>query len=102
MLLQIVFHAQIADENGLFDLGDVVSGISRKLIRRHPHVFGDLKEQDFEAVLRNWETLKRAERAEKDQQDKSMLDGVPLSMPALSYAQSVHDRARASASIGQT
>jgi tetrapyrrole methylase family protein / MazG family protein len=93
LLLQIVFHAQIADEAGLFDLGDVVSGITRKLIRRHPHVFGDLKEQDSEAVLRNWEALKRAERAEKDQHEKSMLDGVPLSMPALSYAQSVHDRA---------
>ncbi|HXI19039.1 MAG TPA: MazG family protein, partial [Chloroflexota bacterium] len=93
LLLQIVFHAQIADEAGLFDFGDVCAGISAKLIRRHPHVFGDLKEQDAAAVLRNWEQLKREERAKKDQAGRSMLDGVPASMPALSYTQSVQDLA---------
>jgi tetrapyrrole methylase family protein / MazG family protein len=93
LLLQIVFHAQIADEDGRFNLGDVCAGISTKLIRRHPHVFGDLKEQDADVVLRNWEQLKRAERAKKDQGERSMLDGVPVSMPALSYAQQVQDRA---------
>ncbi len=93
LLLQVVFHAQIAREEGLFDLGDVVSGISQKLIRRHPHVFGEDKEQDSQAVLRNWEALKREERRKKDQAEKSMLDGVPASMPALSVAQAVQDRA---------
>jgi tetrapyrrole methylase family protein/MazG family protein len=93
LLLQVVFHAQIADEEGRFNLGDVCAGINHKLIRRHPHVFGDLKEQDAAAVLRNWEQLKREERAQKDQGERSMLDGVPSSMPALSYAQQVQDRA---------
>src|SRR5687768_10014161 len=93
LLLQIVFHAQIADEAGRFNLGDVCAGINHKLIRRHPHVFGDLKERDAEVVLRNWEQLKREERAKKDQGERSMLDGVPASMPALSYAQQVQDRA---------
>ena len=93
LLLQIVFHAQIADEAGRFNLGDVCAGINHKLIRRHPHVFGDSKEQDAEVVLRTWEQLKREERAKKDQSERSMLDGVPSSMPALSYAQQVQDRA---------
>ena len=93
LLLQIVFHAQIADERGTFNLGDVCAGISQKLIRRHPHVFGGQREQDASVVLRNWEQLKREERAQKDQAERSMLDGVPASMPALSYAQQVQDRA---------
>jgi tetrapyrrole methylase family protein / MazG family protein len=93
LLLQVVFHAQIAREEGLFDLGDVLAGISRKLIRRHPHVFGEDTEQDAQAVLRNWEALKREERKKKDQAERSMLDGVPASMPALSVAQAVQDRA---------
>jgi tetrapyrrole methylase family protein/MazG family protein len=93
LLLQIVFHAQIADEAGRFDLGDVAAGISSKLIRRHPHVFGSETTEDAAAVLRNWEALKRAERAGKAQGERSMLDGVPVSMPALSYAQAVQDRA---------
>src|SRR6266542_2220081 len=93
LLLQIVFHAQIADERGQFNLGDVCAAINRKLIRRHPHVFGGRREQDANVVLRNWEQLKREERAGKDQAERSMLDGVPVSMPALSYAQQVQDRA---------
>lgn len=93
LLLQIVFHAQVADEAGVFDLGDVVAGISNKMIRRHPHVFGEEQAADSQAVLRNWEALKRAERAQQAQTERSMLDGVPAAMPALSYAQSVQDRA---------
>jgi tetrapyrrole methylase family protein / MazG family protein len=93
LMLQIVFHAQVADEAGTYDLGDVVAGISSKLIRRHPHVFGEVAAQDAQAVLRNWEALKREERAKKAKTAHSMLDGVPQAMPALSYAQSVQDRA---------
>jgi tetrapyrrole methylase family protein / MazG family protein len=102
LLLQIVFHAQIADEAGDFDLGDVVAGIVAKLIRRHPHVFGGEEAKDAEAVLRNWEALKRKERAERaagasqdgeGAPERSMLDGVPRAMPALAYAQAVQDRA---------
>src|SRR5919202_2931201 len=93
LLLQIVFHAQIADEAGEYDLGDVVAGICSKMIRRHPHVFGADRAKDAAAVLRNWEALKRAERAGKDQAHKSMLDGVPRAMPALAYSQAVQARA---------
>jgi tetrapyrrole methylase family protein/MazG family protein len=99
LLLQIVFHAQVADEAGEFDLGDVVSGIVRKLIRRHPHVFGGEQAGDAETVLRNWEALKRAERTAKGAAGadgapaRSMLDGVSRAMPALAYAQAVQDRA---------
>lgn len=96
LLLQIVFHAQVADEAGEFDLGDVAAGISRKLIRRHPHVFGDVSAADAGAVLRNWEALKRAERTERagsETAPKSMLDGVPRAMPALAYARAVQERA---------
>ena len=96
LLLQIVFHAQVADEAGEFDLGDVVSGIVRKLIRRHPHVFGGEQAGDAETVLRNWEALKRAERTAKGTDGappRSMLDGVSRAMPALAYAQAVQDRA---------
>jgi tetrapyrrole methylase family protein/MazG family protein len=101
LLLQIVFHAQVADEAGEFDLGDVVAGIVAKLIRRHPHVFGAGANgggagQDAETVLRNWETLKRAERAQKGAAGggggRSMLDGVPRAMPSLAYAQAVQER----------
>jgi tetrapyrrole methylase family protein/MazG family protein len=96
LLLQIVFHAQVADEAGEFDLGDVVAGIVSKLIRRHPHVFGDEQAGDAETVLRNWEALKRAERTARGSGDappKSMLDGVSRAMPALAYAQAVQARA---------
>jgi tetrapyrrole methylase family protein/MazG family protein len=93
LLLQIVFHAQVADEAGEFDLGDVVAGISAKLIRRHPHVFGDRTAHDAETVLRNWEALKRAERAGAAQAERSMLDGVPRAMPALAYSQAIQERA---------
>jgi tetrapyrrole methylase family protein/MazG family protein len=93
LLLQIVFHAQIADEAGEYDLGDVVAGISGKMIRRHPHVFGETTAKDASAVLRNWEALKRAERAGKDQAHKSMLDGVPKAMPALAHSQAIQARA---------
>ena len=93
LLLQIVFHAQIADEAGEYDLGDVVAGIAGKMIRRHPHVFGETTAQDASAVLRNWEALKRAERAGMDQAHKSMLDGVPKAMPALAHSQAIQARA---------
>ncbi len=93
LLLQVVFHAQLADESGVFNLGDVVAGICAKLIRRHPHVFGDAKAPDAEAVLRSWEALKRAERLHEARPERSMLDGVPRAMPALAYSQAIQERA---------
>ena len=88
LLMQIVFHAQLAAEAGRFDIGTVIEGIARKLISRHPHVFAGRRVKDSTQVLANWEELKQAERHEQG----SMLDGVPKILPALSYSQSVQDR----------
>lgn len=101
ILLQVVFHSQIATETGTFDFGDVVAGIVSKMIRRHPHVFGTAEATTTDAVLQNWEVTKRAERdAVADSETEmgrkvrnSMLDGVPRSLPALAQSQSIQDRA---------
>lgn len=97
LLLQVVFHAQIAAEAGQFTIEDVVRGIHDKLIRRHPHVFRDPEEraaQDVrtpEQVKERWAALKRAERHEEG---GSALEGVPSSLPALLWAQKLYARAR--------
>ena len=88
ILLQIVLHAEIARESGEFELADVLTAINRKLIYRHPHVFGDVTVGSAEEVVRNWEDLKKAERSP----DASMLDSVPKQMPALAYAQEIQRR----------
>jgi tetrapyrrole methylase family protein/MazG family protein len=94
LLLQIVLHAQIASEEGEFTMADILQGISRKLVRRHPHVFGDVKVDGVTGVLQNWEKLKAAERkANGLEHVKGVLDGVPNSLPALSQAQNIQDRA---------
>ena len=91
LLVQIAFHTEIAKEGGEFTLEDVLTQINGKLIRRHPHVFGDATAADASEVERNWERLKEAER---DQQGirKSQVDGIPQDLPALSYAQLMQDR----------
>jgi tetrapyrrole methylase family protein/MazG family protein len=89
LLLQIVLHAQIAADTGEFELGDVIEGISSKIVRRHPHVFGDSRAATAAEVMRNWEALKREERGD----ETSMLEGVPKHMPALAYAYEVSRRA---------
>jgi tetrapyrrole methylase family protein / MazG family protein len=89
LLLQIVLHAQIAKDDGEFEIGDVIRGISEKIVRRHPHVFGTGTARDAGEVMHNWETLKKAER----EAGASMLEGVPKSMPALGYAYEVQRRA---------
>lgn len=91
LLLQIVFHAQIAAEQGAFDLEEVAERIVRKLRRRHPHVFGELTVEDAEEVLVNWERLKREEAGYEDR--RSALDGVPKSLPALMHAAEAQKRA---------
>ena len=88
LLMQIVFHCQIAGEAGEFEMGDVIGGINEKLIRRHPHVFGSTEAKDADEVLVNWEALKKEER----QKDSSMLDGAPGTMPALAYSQEIQGR----------
>lgn len=70
VLLQVVFHAQIARENGDFDIDDVIRGLVRKLKRRHPHVFGKTKVKDASEVVRNWHRIKQREKAAKSLLDK--------------------------------
>ena len=96
LLLQIVFHAQIGAEGGAFDFGDVVAAITSKMIRRHPHVFGEVSATTTDEVLANWEATKRAERESEtaaNGRPKSMLDGVPKALPALAQSQAVQERA---------
>jgi tetrapyrrole methylase family protein/MazG family protein len=97
LLLQVVFHAELGREGGRFTIDDVVRAISDKLVRRHPHVFGDAEAEDADAVLRNWAKLKAAERREKGVAEPSALDGVPQHLPALLRAQRLGDKA---ASVG--
>lgn len=92
LLLQIVLQAQIAHEEGQFNVNQVIHGIHAKIVRRHPHVFGDLKVDGVDGVLANWEKLKEKERGKK-KEDKGLLDGVPLTLPALSQAQEYQERA---------
>jgi tetrapyrrole methylase family protein/MazG family protein len=93
LLLQIVLHAQIASESGEFNMEDVIAGIYHKLIRRHPHVFGEQEVDGVKHVLQNWEKIKEKERAEKGIPEKGILDGVPLVLPSLTQAQELQDRA---------
>src|SRR5512136_1012855 len=86
LLLQIVFQARIAEEQGLFDLAGVADAISDKLVSRHPHVFGDAEARDADAVLRQWAALKRKENEAKGG-GKSVLEGVPREMPGLARAE---------------
>jgi len=92
LLLQIVFQSQLAKEDASFDIKDVIEGISAKLIRRHPHVFGDAHVDTSGEVLHRWEQIKRTEKGHKDR--KSVLDGVPNQLPALMLAMEISKRAR--------
>jgi tetrapyrrole methylase family protein/MazG family protein len=91
--LQIVLNAQIASEDSEFNMADVLKGIYDKIIRRHPHVFGEVTLDGVQGVLKNWEKLKADERANSHEPEKGLLDGVPLALPALSQAQEYQDRA---------
>jgi len=93
LLLQVVLQSQIAQEEGNFNVNQVVHGIHSKIVRRHPHVFGDLKLEGVDGVLANWEKLKETERENSGQKEKGLLDGVPVALPALSQAQEYQDRA---------
>src|SRR5258705_6018963 len=93
LLLQVVFHSQIATEEGRFTVADVIREVHEKMVRRHPHVFGEKRAKDAAEVLRNWEQIKAQERqgerkqessetAKKEEERKSLLDGVPRGLPA--------------------
>ena len=93
LLFQVVFHAQMAKEKGWFDITSVFAAINEKLVRRHPHVFGDEKIADAKAQSEAWEQHKSRERAAKGTVTDSALDGVPLALPALVRAQKIQRRA---------
>jgi len=90
LLLQPIMHGQMAKIEGLFDSYDIAAGISEKLIRRHPHVFGDASVENSEEVLRNWDVIKKAE---KKTENPSILEGVPKGMASLLRAHEVSKRA---------
>jgi len=98
LLLQVVFLAELGREEGSFSIDDVSEAICAKLIRRHPHVFGDEEVADTEELLRNWERIKQEERAEKSGAGegtppaKGRFDGIPLSMPGLMRALQISER----------
>jgi MazG family protein len=91
LLLQIVFHAEMAREAGAFSIADVVQGITEKMIRRHPHVFADAQVKDAAEVLHNWSQIKAKERSNSE--DRSAIAGVPRGMPALLRAARLGEKA---------
>jgi MazG family protein len=91
LLFQVVFHARMAEEAGLFAFPDVVGAISDKMIRRHPHVFGTVKFESVAAQTEAWEAMKAAERAASG--EPSVLDGLPSGLPALKQAEKLQKRA---------
>ena len=91
LLLQIVFHCQLARETGRFDLAEVCAVISDKLVRRHPHVFGEVSVSNSDEVVTNWEAIKRKEKGNAGR--ASRLDGIPAAMPALLKALKIQKRA---------
>jgi len=91
LLLQVVFMAQIASDQGLFDFNDVAQGIADKMIRRHPHVFADTVYSDIKAQKQDWEVIKQQERREKA--ETGFFAGIPAAMPALQRSQKVQKRA---------
>jgi XTP/dITP diphosphohydrolase len=94
LLLQVVFHCQLGRERTAFDFDRVCRHIADKLIRRHPHVFGDSKASTVEAVWTQWEKIKRAEKAGTKQARPSALDGIPRHLPALLRAEKLIKKAR--------
>lgn len=97
LLLQIMLHAQMASEDGFFTVDDVIAGLSAKLVRRHPHVFGEKGAENAEQALANWQEIKAAEKAAKgiDPHAQSMLDGIPRGLPAMLYAYKLQSKAAA-------
>ena len=94
LLLQVVFHCQLARERGAFDFEKVARHITDKLIRRHPHVFGNVKVKDVDQVWANWEKIKRAEKHGTTRARPSALDGIPKHLPALLRAEKLVKKAR--------
>jgi MazG family protein len=94
LLLQVVFHCQLAEERGAFDFEKVARHIADKLIRRHPHVFGDVKVKNVDQVWANWEQIKQAEKKGTKHERPSAFDGIPRHLPALLRAEKLAKKAR--------
>ena len=94
LLLQVVFHCQLANERGVFDFEKVTRHLVDKLIRRHPHVFGKTKVKDVDEVWANWEKIKKAEKHGTHLERKSAFDGIPKHLPALLRAEKLLKKAR--------
>jgi uncharacterized protein YabN with tetrapyrrole methylase and pyrophosphatase domain len=94
LLLQVIFHCQLARERGAFDFEKVTRLLVEKLIRRHPHVFGTTKVKDVDEVWANWERIKRAEKSGTHRERVSALDGIPKHLPALLRAEKLLKKAR--------
>ena len=92
LLLQVVFHARIAEEDGAFNLDDVADGICKKLILRHPHIFGDVRADTTEQVLANWDSIKKEEKHQRS--DREVLDSVSHSLPSLIRADKISAKMR--------
>src|SRR6516164_4345885 len=97
LLLHVVFHAQLGKEAGHFDIDTVIGKISEKLVRRHPHVFGDESASTPEEVIKNWEAIKAQEKAQKlkgrTPEQRSLLEGIPTKLPAIHEAHQISSRA---------
>ena len=92
LLLQVVFQAEIMEEKKYFDINDVCKEITEKLIRRHPHIFGDVKVSGSDEVLTNWEEIKKTEKLHKHRE--SVLDGIPHAMPPLEKAYKIQNKVK--------
>ena len=102
LLLQVIFHCQLGSERGAFDFEKVVRRITEKLIRRHPHVFGNVKVKDVDEVWANWEQIKRAEKHGTRHARASALDGIPRHLPALLRAEKLVKKARKAKLLAET
>ena len=102
LLLQVVFHCQLAKERRAFDFEKVARRIADKLVRRHPHVFGEIKVKDVDQVWANWEKIKRAEKHGTRHARPSALDGIPKHLPALLHAEKLVKKARRAGLPGTT
>jgi MazG family protein len=94
LLLQVIFHSRLGEERGVFDFIQVTQAISEKLIRRHPHVFGDVEVEDVDAVWKQWESIKRKEKEGSHRERVSALDGIPKGLNGLQRAQKALKKAQ--------
>ena len=93
LLLQVVFHARMAEEDSLFDFNNVANAIADKMIRRHPHVFGDTTADNAETIRSSWEEIKAAEKVEKGKTAESLMDDIPVALPGLTRGVKIQNRA---------